>query len=73
MKIVFVPVRDLQSWMDAENANVSQLLLSHQAKKAHILQNEERLRDTSLLLKQVDDLKDFVNHSTLESENKPKI
>lgn len=62
-------MNSLKSWMESENANVSQLLLSHQAKKTYVLQNEGRLRETAVLLKQVDELKDYINHVSYASKN----
>lgn len=53
--------------MTAENANASQVLLSHQAKKTYVLMSEDRLRETALLLKQVDELKDHINTTSLAS------
>eukprot|EP01069_Polyplicarium_translucidae_P007634 Polyplicarium_translucidae@DN3134_c0_g1_i1.p1 len=57
--------QELTSWLQSENASLSATILTREAKKAYLLENEPFLRRTAEDLKTFEDLRQYTNAESL--------
>lgn len=55
----------MKVWLEAENADITSVILTQQAKRSYILEHEQTIRQTAEQLKTVNDLKEFISPPNL--------